>query len=59
MPNFTDKISDALCNRVLQIHAAPGPLPQEWQEFDTFDDLPSPSVNKRKIIKLINYIFSL
>ena len=54
MPNFTDKISDALCNRVLQIHAAPGPLPQEWQEFDTFDDLPSPSVNKRKIIKLIN-----
>ena len=23
MPNFTDKNSDALCNRVLQIHAAP------------------------------------
>ena len=44
MPNFTDNNSDALCNRVLQIHAAPGPSPQELHELETFDVLPlSPS----------------
>lgn len=49
MPNFTDNNSDALCNRVLQIHAAPGPSPQELHELETFDVLPlSPSVIIKK-----------
>ena len=50
MPNVIDKISDPLCNRVLQIHAAPGPSPQELHELDAVDALPpSPSVNIKKI----------
>ena len=50
MPNFTDNNSDALCNRVLQIHAAPGPSPQELHELETFDVLPlSPSAIIKKI----------